>query len=96
VDPCDSSMVKIICENQNTIQPKADVDSKPKSTPLKNLGQQQAKPMAQGFPKTNPLGGDEVPTRLASEGMRRSYDERCETTLTVQAPFIKVGTLQGN
>jgi hypothetical protein len=40
------------------------------------------KPMAQGAFENQPSGGDEVPTRLDSEGMRRSYDELCETTLT--------------
>jgi hypothetical protein len=35
----DLSMVNIICENQKTNQPKASVDSEPKSTPIfTNLG----------------------------------------------------------
>jgi hypothetical protein len=76
-------MVKIICENQNTIQPKVDVDSEPKRAhPITNIGQQQENQWLRGPSKNQPSGGDEVPTRLASEGMGRSYDELCETTLT--------------
>jgi hypothetical protein len=61
---------------------RADVDLEPKSTPLTNLGQQQENQWLRGPSENQPSGGDEVPTRLASEGMRSSYDEQCETTLT--------------
>jgi hypothetical protein len=73
--------VKIICENQNTIQPKANIDSEPKRTPLTNLGNNKKK-WLRGASENQPSGGDEVPTRLDSEGMRRSYDDLHETTLT--------------
>jgi hypothetical protein len=60
----------------------ADLDSDSKSTPLIKYRQQQENQLAQGPSKTNLGGGDEVPTRLTSEGVRRSYDDQCETTLT--------------
>jgi hypothetical protein len=58
---CDSTTVKMICETQNTIQPKVNLDSKPKSTPLTNLGQQQANQRLSGPSKNQPSRGDEVP-----------------------------------
>jgi hypothetical protein len=38
--------------------------------------------MAQGPSENQPYGGVEVPKILASEGMRSSFDDLCETTLT--------------
>jgi hypothetical protein len=60
----------------------ADLDSDSKSTPLIKSRKQQENQLAQGPSENQPRGGDEVPTRLTSEGVRRSYDEQCETTLT--------------
>jgi hypothetical protein len=92
----DSAMVKLLCENQNIIQPKFDVDIEPKSTPLKNLGQQQANQWLRGPSKTHPFGGDEVPKILDSKDIRRSYEYQCEISLIGEISFIKESTLQGN
>jgi hypothetical protein len=54
-DRCsDSTTVKIIGENQNKLQPKADVGSEPNITPLKNLGQQQENQWLRGPSENQP------------------------------------------
>jgi hypothetical protein len=66
----------------NKIQPNSIIDLKSKSTPLSNLGKQQKKQWLRGPSKNQPSGGNELPIRLDSEGMRSSYDDLCETSLT--------------
>ena len=66
----------------NDNQPMFDLDSDLKKTPLIKSRKQQANQLAQGPSKNQPYGGDEVPTRLVSEGMRSSYDECHKIAMT--------------
>jgi hypothetical protein len=78
---------QLICANPNTVQPKSDLYSEKKSTPLINLSHQQENQLAQSPSENQLYGGDEVPTRLDSEGMRISYDDLHEKFLIGPSTF---------
>jgi hypothetical protein len=84
----------------NKNQPMADLESDTNNTPLIKSGKQQANQLAQGPSENQPYGGGggggvKSPTRLAREGVRRSYDDVRKTKLDGVSPLLRRETSMG-
>jgi hypothetical protein len=73
--------LKIVCENEKQIQPKADVDSKPKKMPIKNTRQKKENQWLKEPSENQPSRGDELPTIVSSKFMKSTYDELCQKSM---------------